>query len=61
DMTDQRDAEELIRRSNEQLTSKVQELEKLNRIMMGREDRIIELKAEIRALKVRQSMLDAGS
>ncbi|HEX9779763.1 MAG TPA: hypothetical protein VGB20_00955 [bacterium] len=40
-----------LRQTNGELQAKMHELELLNRVMMGREDRILELKAELRALR----------
>jgi GAF domain-containing protein len=46
-----RKAEEDVRRTNELLTSKVDELERLSRALIDREERMIELKAEIERLR----------
>lgn len=42
------------RRSEEVLESKLKELELVNRAMMGREERILELKEELRALRAQR-------
>ncbi len=41
--------------ANRNLTEKVRELDRLNAVMMGREERILELKDELRGLKERLS------
>ncbi len=46
-----RKAEEDVRLTNEQLVDKVQELERVNLALIDREERMIELKAEIERLK----------
>ena len=46
-------AEEALRIANTELQKKVQELELLNRVMMGREERIIELKEEVARLQAK--------
>ncbi len=43
--------EHRVRQRTEELEAKVKELEQLNEIMMNREERILDLKEEIRALK----------
>ena len=45
--------EESLRFANEQLQAKMVELEILNRAMFGREERVLELEEEIRALQAR--------
>ena len=40
-----------LQASNEQLTKKLGEVELLNRTMFGREERILELKEQVRALE----------
>ncbi len=52
-------AEEAVRESNRLLEIKIQELERLNRIMMGREKRIIELKEELKTIRLKLDV-DAG-
>ena len=39
-----------VKERTEQLEYKIKELEKLNEVMLGREERILELKEQIRAL-----------
>lgn len=46
-----RDAEEELRKANAQLTEKVSELERMTQAMIDREERMIELKAELARLK----------
>ena len=40
-----------LRAANAELTVKMKQLEQLNRVMMGREERIIELKGQLKALQ----------
>ncbi len=42
---------EKLKRGKEELEKKISELELLNRVMMGREEKILELKKEIKALQ----------
>ena len=53
DITEQKRTEEALRDANEKLHTKMQELERLNRIMLDREERILELKQEIQLLQHR--------
>ncbi|HEV8537968.1 MAG TPA: PAS domain S-box protein [Bacteroidota bacterium] len=55
DITDRRQTEETIRASHQQLREKLEEVERLNQIMMGREERIVELKEEIEALRAQST------
>ena len=48
---DYRDAQNALVEANRALVEKVIELDRLNAIMMGREERIIEMKEEIKTLK----------
>ena len=45
--------ERRVKERTEQLENKIKELERLNEIMMGREERILELKEQLRALRER--------
>lgn len=47
------------KRAERELASKLKELELLNKVMVGREERILELKAEVKALRAQPS--SAGS
>jgi PAS domain S-box-containing protein len=51
DITEKKKAEEELRRSKEELQSKVEELEKFNKMTIGRELRMIELKRRIKELE----------
>lgn len=55
DVTERKRAERAINSLNTQLKQKVDELELLNKVMMGREERIVELKEEIEKLKTQLS------
>src|SRR5262249_8338365 len=46
-----RNVEEELRRTNLQLTEKIEELERLNEALIDREERMIELKAELARLR----------
>ena len=48
-----RKAEESLYLTNQQLKEKIEELQRLNKLMIGREDRILELKNEIAKLKAK--------
>ncbi|MBN2476040.1 MAG: PAS domain S-box protein [Pirellulales bacterium] len=50
DITDRKQAEEELRQSKAELESSVRELEDFNRVMIGRETRIIEMKQEVNLL-----------
>ena len=49
------------RRAEEELKVKLKELEMLNKVMMGREERILELKTEIKALRSQATTPSTGS
>ena len=51
DIAQRQQAEEALRAVNQALEAKMKQLELLNRAMMGREDRILELKNEVRLLQ----------
>ena len=51
DITERKKADEELKRMNEQLKSKVEELEKLNKLSVGRELRMVELKKRIEELE----------
>lgn len=53
DITERKHAEEEIHRHTEELSSRNEELTRLNRVMEGRELRMIELKKEINELRIR--------
>ncbi len=48
-----------LRKANAALQAKLKELGLLNRVMMDREERILELKEEVKALRTRQQAPDA--
>jgi PAS domain S-box-containing protein len=56
DITERKQAEEAMEVANEQLNENLKEVSRLNQIMMGREERILELKEELHALKSQFSM-----
>ena len=51
DITERKKAEEELKKVNEQLKSKVEEFEKLNKLSVGRELRMVELKKRIEELE----------
>ena len=53
DITERRQSEEMVRRSNEQLQSQLEELTRFNRVAVGRELRMIELKREVNELTLK--------
>ena len=54
-------AQEKLAQKNQELQQKVQELERVNELMLDREIRMTELKAEMAALNRRKSAKDAGT
>ena len=56
DITERKQGEEAMGFANEHLKENLTEVSRLNQIMMGREQRILELKEEIQALKAQFSM-----
>ncbi len=61
DITDTHDTGDKLRAANAALETQLEEVETLNRIMMGREERILELKQEIRWLRSQLAALQGGS
>lgn len=51
DMTERKQNEELLKKTNAELKEKIENMELLNRITMDREERILELKEEVERLK----------
>lgn len=51
DISERKGIAEHLEKTNKNLTEKIEEMEKLHKVMMGREQRIVELKEKLEALK----------
>lgn len=61
DLTEIKEKEEKVKESNKKLEEKIEEMEKINKLTIGRESKMIELKEEIERLKEELKKYKEGS